>query len=69
MVALVRAEEQQEDIVNSALVAGGLDISNMGNKVIIDNTGGGPIDVRCAISVGTARATRSAGRHQGPGST
>jgi hypothetical protein len=53
MVALVRAEEQQEDIVNSALVAGGLDISNMGKKVIIDNTGGGPIELRCAISSGT----------------
>jgi hypothetical protein len=52
MVALVRAEEQQEDIVNSALVAGGIEIVNTGNKVIIDNTGGAPIEVRCAISSG-----------------
>jgi hypothetical protein len=48
MVALVRAEEQQEDIVNSALVAGSLDITNMGKKVLIDNTGGGPIELRCS---------------------
>jgi hypothetical protein len=52
MVALVRAEEQQEDIINSALVAGSLDITNMGRKVIIDNTGGGPIELRCSKSNG-----------------
>jgi hypothetical protein len=52
MVALVRAEEQSEDLLNSALVAGSLDITNKGNKVIIDNTGGGPIEVRCSKSNG-----------------
>jgi hypothetical protein len=44
----VRAEEQQEDIVNSALVSGSLDITNKGRKVIIDNTGGTAIELRCA---------------------
>ena len=52
MVALVRAEEQQEDIVNAALVVGRLDISNMGPKLIMDNTGGSPIEVRCRATDG-----------------
>jgi hypothetical protein len=53
LVALVRAEEQQEDIVNTALLAGRLDITNSGKKDIIDNTGGGKLEVRCTITDGT----------------
>jgi hypothetical protein len=53
LVALVRAEEQQEDIVNTALLAGRLDIKNSGKKVIIDNTGGGKLEVRCDVDDGT----------------
>ena len=53
LVALVRAEEQQEDIVNTALLAGRLDITNEGKKVIIDNTGGGKLEVRCEINDAT----------------
>jgi hypothetical protein len=52
MVALVRAEVQQEDIVNAALLVGRLDISNMGPKLIMDNTGGSPIEVRCRATDG-----------------
>jgi hypothetical protein len=53
LVALVRAEEQQEDIVNTALLAGRLDIKNSGKKVIIDNTGGGKLEVRCDVADNT----------------
>jgi hypothetical protein len=52
LVALVRAEEQQEDIVNTALLAGRLDIKNSGKKVIIDGQGGGKIEVRCTVDDG-----------------
>lgn len=53
LVALVRAEEQQEDIVNTALLAGRLDIKNSGKKVIIDGQGGGKIEVRCDVDDST----------------
>lgn len=48
LVALVRAERQSEDLPHASLLTGRLDISNMGNKAIIDATaGGGPVTVRC----------------------
>jgi hypothetical protein len=52
LVALVRAEEQHEDIVNTALLAGRLDIKNSGKKVIIEGQGGGKIEVRCDLDDG-----------------
>lgn len=50
VVALVRAEQQDEDIPHGALITGRLDISNMGNKTIIDGTAGAGVAtavVRC----------------------
>ncbi len=50
IVALVRAEQQEEDIPHGALITGRLDISNMGNKAIIDARAGGGVPtavVRC----------------------
>jgi hypothetical protein len=50
IVALVRAEQQDEDIPHAALITGRLDISNMGNKTIIDASAGGGMPtaiVRC----------------------
>lgn len=41
VVALVRAEQEEEDIPHSALLTGRLDISNMGNKILIDGSAGG----------------------------
>lgn len=41
IVALVRTEQQQEDIPHGALLSGRLSISNMGNKPIIDARAGG----------------------------
>lgn len=55
VVALVRAEQQQEDIPHGALITGRLDISNMGNKIIIDAGAGGGSPtaiVRCTPQVG-----------------
>lgn len=52
MVALVRAEQQQEEIPHATLIAGRLAISNQGNKVIIDARGTsastGAVQVRCS---------------------
>jgi hypothetical protein len=50
VVALVRAEQQEEDIPHGALITGRLEISNMGNKTIIDARAGGGVPtavVRC----------------------
>jgi hypothetical protein len=47
MVALVRAEEQAEEIVHAALISGSLELQNKGNKVVIDNSLGGDLRVRC----------------------
>lgn len=56
MVALVRAEQQPEDIPHAALIAGRLSISNMGQKPIIDATGtsaaAGAIQLRCTPTAG-----------------
>ncbi len=41
IVALVRAEQQEEDIPHAAIITGRLEISNMGNKYIIDASVGG----------------------------
>lgn len=45
LVALVRAEYQDEDIPRAAVVAGRMDFSNAGNKAII--LGSGPVIARC----------------------
>jgi Tfp pilus assembly protein PilX len=50
LVALVKVEQQQEDIPHNALLSGRVTISNNGNKVIIDTTlsgGSAPVTVRC----------------------
>lgn len=51
LVALVRAQQVEEDLPKAALISGRLDISNNGNKVIIDASGGtaqsGQVAVRC----------------------
>jgi hypothetical protein len=47
MVALVRAEEQPEEIVHAALLSGSLELQNSGNKTTIDNDLGGVLRVRC----------------------
>jgi Tfp pilus assembly protein PilX len=51
LVALVRREEQTEDLPHAAIITGRLDISNNGNKVIIDASAGatvsGSVAVRC----------------------
>lgn len=46
LVALVRAETQEEDLPHAALIAGSLAISNNGNKELI-RSGGGQVSVRC----------------------
>ncbi len=45
LVALVRAEFQEEDIPRGAVIAGRMDFSNAGNKAII--LGNGPVIARC----------------------
>ena len=55
MVALVRAEPQEEDIPHAALLTGRLAITNMGNKPIIDASAGGGVAtavVRCTPALG-----------------
>ena len=51
MIALVRAQEQAEELPHAALITGRLDISNNGHKTIIDASGGssvsGLVAVRC----------------------
>lgn len=51
LVALVRAQQQAEDLPRGALITGRLDISNNGRKVLIDAQGGssqsGLVAVRC----------------------
>jgi Tfp pilus assembly protein PilX len=47
IVALVQARTQEEDILHSAVSAGRLNLTNDGNKPLID--GGGPVMVRCAL--------------------
>ncbi|MCW3017251.1 MAG: hypothetical protein JWO02_4343, partial [Solirubrobacterales bacterium] len=50
VVALVRAEQQEEDIPHGALISGRLEISNNGNKIMIDGSAGGGLPtavVRC----------------------
>jgi hypothetical protein len=57
IVALVRAEQQDEDIPHSALIAGRLENQNDGNKVIIDASSSGSGDtvaVRCTPVAGDA---------------
>ncbi len=46
LVALVRAETQEEDLPHAALIAGSLEISNNGKKELI-RSDGGAVTVRC----------------------
>jgi hypothetical protein len=48
IVALVRTEEQQEDMLTTALLANRLTLTNEGNKSIID-AGDGTVMVRCDV--------------------
>src|SRR3954451_6460100 len=50
IVALVQAQQQEEDILHAAVAAGRLNLPNDGNKPLID--GGGPVMVRCAMVPG-----------------
>jgi len=56
MVALVHVEPQSEDLPHATLIAGRLDISNMGHKTIIDaagnSAGTGQLAVRCVPQSG-----------------
>jgi Tfp pilus assembly protein PilX len=47
IVALVQAQQQEEDILHAAVAAGRLNLTNDGNKPLID--GGGPVMVRCPM--------------------
>jgi hypothetical protein len=52
IVALVRTEQQDEDVPHAAVLAGRLEHQNNGNKVIVDATASGSADtvkVRCAL--------------------
>jgi hypothetical protein len=54
IVALVRAQEEREDVVHSALVTGSLDLRNSGNKLVIDAGVGGNIQVGCTPVQGSS---------------
>jgi Tfp pilus assembly protein PilX len=60
MVALVRVQEFQENLPHAAVVGGWLDISNMGNKVILDGnsaaSGTTVVQVRCTPSATESQA-------------
>src|SRR4051812_17492948 len=45
IVALIQAQQQEEDVLHAAVAAGRLNLTNDGNKPLID--GGGPVMVRC----------------------
>src|SRR3954468_18308403 len=47
IVALIQAQVQEEDILHAAVAAGRLNLTNDGNKPLID--GGGPVMVRCEL--------------------
>jgi hypothetical protein len=66
LVALVRAETQAEDILNSALLSGRLELSNNGNKIVIDDGTGGVL-VRCTPS--TSESQPCLGYELGQGNT
>lgn len=59
LIALVRTQEQAEALPRAALITGRLDISNLGQKTIIDATGGssasGLVAVRCTPTVSEPR--------------
>lgn len=67
LVALVRAELQDEEVPRSAVLAGRLDLSNNGNKTIIDASKGGQVAVRCTPVL--LEAVPCAGHRLGQGVT
>lgn len=54
IVALVRAQQEQEDVVHSVLVTGSLDLRNSGNKVVVDAGAGGTVDLACTPVQGSS---------------
>ena len=52
IVALVRAQQEPEDVVHTALVTGSLDLRNSGNKVVVDAGATGTVDVQCTPTPG-----------------
>jgi hypothetical protein len=54
IVALVRAQEERQDVVHSALVTGSLDLRNSGNKLVIDAGVGGGVQVACTPVQGSS---------------
>jgi hypothetical protein len=54
IVALVRAQEEREDVVHSALVTGSLDLRNSGSKLVIDAGVGGSIQLGCTPIQGSS---------------
>jgi hypothetical protein len=50
----VRAEQEQEDIIHAGILAGSLDLTNSGNKVVVDASLGGAVDVHCTPVQGGA---------------
>jgi hypothetical protein len=52
LVALVRAQQEQEDVVHTALVTGSLDLRNNGNKLVVDAGSGGSVGVTCTPQQG-----------------
>jgi hypothetical protein len=47
LVALVRQESQYEEIPHAAVISGSINITNSGNKVLVNGGTGGVISVRC----------------------
>jgi hypothetical protein len=47
IVALVRAQQEHEDVVRYALVSGSVDLRNSGNKLVVDASAGGGVQVTC----------------------
>ena len=66
LVALVRSESQEEDIPRAALITGRLDISNNGNKELLQSNGG-LVAVRCdPLAAGYGTSTACDGQPLGP---
>jgi Tfp pilus assembly protein PilX len=47
IVALVRQESQYEEVPHAAVISGSINITNSGNKVLVNGGSGGVIAVRC----------------------
>jgi hypothetical protein len=56
LVALVRQESQYEEIPHAAVISGSINITNSGNKVLVNGGTGGVISVRCSPTNPTSAA-------------